>query len=103
DAGLIEMPEKGGIHQASAGTELGQECALRVRAGVSRTVHDSASHLVRSRSHRKAGRAGKSGDVGVAGAVDGNALRWSRGVVVKAAPANVSGEDQLRACRIQLG
>ena len=103
DAGLIEMSEKGRIHQASARTEFGQECALRVWAVVSGIDHISANRLVRSRGNRKFGRAGKSGDVGVTGAVDGNGVRSSRRVVVEDTPANISGVDQLRARRVQLG
>jgi len=62
----------------------------------------SAKHLVRSRSHRKLGRGGKSGDVGATQSVDGNRVGPSRGVVVKGAAANISGVDQLRACRVNL-
>ena len=49
------------------------------------------------------GARGKSGDVGAAGAVDGNGVGSSRRVVVQDTPANISGVDQLRACRVQLG
>ena len=65
--------------------------------------HVSANRLVRSRGNRELGRAGKSSDVGATRAVDGNGVRSSRRGVAEDASANISGVDQLRARRVQLG
>ncbi len=104
NGGFVAMSEEGRIHQAATvRAEFGQECALSVWAVACVIDHGSASRLVRALGNRKLGRGGKSGYVGAARAVDGNGVGFRRRVVEQDTPANISGVDQLRACRIQLG